>query len=444
MDDLHNVTIASVAQALAADYFSIYYVNTENDRFIEYSASSEYQELGIETEGEDFFNLSRKNIRRIIHPDDRDFFLERFTKEKVLSALFTQPTFTLTYRLMFGDTPTYVHMKATRMKDRSDCHIVIGVSNIDDQMKAQEEYQKAKKASLTYSRIAQALAGDYFSIYVVDPETERFSEYSATEEYDTLGIEKGGENFFETSRSNIQKVIYPEDRDMLLSVFTKENLMKELEENGIFTFNYRLLFGENPTYVSMKATLMTDDEGRYLIIGVNNIDAQMRREYEYARNLSAAKDKAYRDQLTGVKSKHAFSEAEERLEQQIADGSAEPFSIIVCDVNGLKQINDTLGHKAGDEFIKKACAVICKTFDHSPVFRIGGDEFVVISSGADYDRRDELMTQIQEHNQAALKTGGAVIACGMSSFDPERDKNISDVFERADELMYSNKKRLKE
>lgn len=194
--DIESVTAASVAQALASDYFSIYYVNTETDRFIEYSASSAYQDLGIETNGDDFFELSRKNIMRVIYPEDRDMFLQSFTKEKVLATLFAHPTFTLTYRLMFGDKPTYVHMKATRMKDRDDNHIVIGVSNIDEQMKAEAAYAESRAKALTYSRIAQALAEDYFSIYYVDMLTDRFIEYSSHASYDDLGIEKDGEDFF--------------------------------------------------------------------------------------------------------------------------------------------------------------------------------------------------------------------------------------------------------
>jgi diguanylate cyclase (GGDEF)-like protein len=150
---------------------------------------------------------------------------------------------------------------------------------------------------------------------------------------------------------------------------------------------------------------------------------------------------ANRDALTGVKSKHAYIEAEDRINEDIRNGSEGEFAVAVCDLNDLKLINDTKGHKAGDEYIVKACQIICKVFDHSPVFRIGGDEFVAILRNSDYENRAELRDRIGESNSS--NTDGVIIACGIAEFDKERDSFLADVFERADEAMYNNKKELK-
>jgi diguanylate cyclase (GGDEF)-like protein len=111
------------------------------------------------------------------------------------------------------------------------------------------------------------------------------------------------------------------------------------------------------------------------------------------------------------------------------------------DVNDLKKINDTRGHQAGDQYLCEACAVICDTFKHSPVFRIGGDEFAVISQEYDYENIEELIQTINEHNAEARRTGGVVVACGMSRFD--NDDCVAVVFDRADHNMYENKNALK-
>jgi len=129
-------------------------------------------------------------------------------------------------------------------------------------------------------RIAQALAADYFSIYYVDLETDDFVEYSAQQNYRELGIENEGADFFALSRRNIPRVVYTEDQEKILAVFTKENLLRELAKDGTLTLTYRLMIGGQPTYVSMKATQMADQHDPHLVIGINNIDAQMRREQE--------------------------------------------------------------------------------------------------------------------------------------------------------------------
>ncbi len=151
---------------------------------------------------------------------------------------------------------------------------------------------------------------------------------------------------------------------------------------------------------------------------------------------------ANRDALTGVKTKNVFAGAEEQWNSRIASGEPVAFAVVVCDVNGLKRVNDTLGHKAGDQLIKDAAAVVCTTFKHSPVYRIGGDEFVAVLSGADYEDRLDLIRNIQEKVEQAAMEGGVVLACGMAEFD-SMDKCFADVFNRADQAMYENKKMLK-
>lgn len=295
-----SITYSRIAQALAEDYFSIYYVDMVTDHFIEYSSDENYRELGIDRDGDDFFALSRNNIRRVMHEEDQGAFLAAFTKENIQNVLDKHKTFTLSYRLIMRGIPTWVSMKATRMKDEDGNHIIIGINNIDAQMKQQAEYRQAEENRITYSRVAQALAGDYFSIYVVDPDTDSFFEYSSTGKYEELGVEKAGEDFFGVSRRNMSRIIDPADRDRFMGTFYKEKIMSILERDGSFTMKYRLVFSEGPVFVSMKATLLEDNDGRHLIIGTNNIDAQMKREQEYQRKMAEARTSARNDFLANM------------------------------------------------------------------------------------------------------------------------------------------------
>ncbi len=171
---------------------------------------------------------------------------------------------------------------------------------LDDAKRAEEEYRQVAAEQISYGKVAQALAGDYFSIYIVDPDTDRFVQYSATKEYDGLGLDKSGDDFFETSRRNMARLIYEEDWDRYMGIFTKEKLMFILRRDGSFTMKYRLMFGNTPIWVSMKATLLTDEDGQHLIIGTNNIDAQMKREQEYQQHIAEARTSARNDFLANM------------------------------------------------------------------------------------------------------------------------------------------------
>ena len=87
--------------------------------------------------------------------------------------------------------------------------------------------------------------------------------------------------------------------------------------------------------------------------------------------------------------------------------------------------------------------MICRVYQHSPVFRIGGDEFVAFLEGEDFKNRDSLIKSFNEEVEKNLRSGGPVVAAGMGIFKPESDLRFDDVFSRADARMYEQKKLLK-
>lgn len=152
------------------------------------------------------------------------------------------------------------------------------------------------------------------------------------------------------------------------------------------------------------------------------------------------------DSLTGVKNITAYNEKMEELASLIGGESVPGFAIVLCDVNNLKVENDTFGHASGDKYIKNNCYILCHVFDHSPVYRIGGDEFAVVLQGEDFNNRDPLMVRLAEDFAAAetksnSDNGKASMSFGLAVFDPELDKSPADVVKRADVIMYEMKKR---
>ena len=155
----------------------------------------------------------------------------------------------------------------------------------------------------------------------------------------------------------------------------------------------------------------------------------------------------YRDPLTGLRNTTSYKAWVVDFDKKIESEDIS-FGVVVLDLNDLKKANDTYGHNVGNKLITAASQIISDTFKRSPVFRIGGDEFVVILQNHDLDERELLFAQFAsacanasvDANNTALPVS---IAKGFSIFDPNTDTQFSDVFNRADDEMYKNKSGMK-
>lgn len=174
------------------------------------------------------------------------------------------------------------------------------------------------------------------------------------------------------------------------------------------------------------------------------LEDALQREQSHHNELKFAWQTAYTDSLTGLKNKLAYIETEEQKDVLISNRSAMPFAIAIFDLNDLKTINDCFGHKAGDQYIIRASHVIRDHFRHSPIFRIGGDEFVALLEGRDYEDRDALQHSFDKMmDEANRQRNTLIIAMGLSDYDAEEDHAFHHVFARADHEMYLRKRQLK-
>lgn len=187
----------------------------------------------------------------------------------------------------------------------------------------------------------------------------------------------------------------------------------------------------------VKVSCDTGDELQEL---TNNITimAEKTKEYiEYINNM------ARKDALTGLRNKTDYA----MYVQDINETTEEKqYAIVLFDVNNLKFVNDNYGHEKGDELIKAASQIICKFFPHSPVFRVGGDEFVAIVDSEDYETRDEIISEFHKYMYLMKNSTDIMdvcIACGMAVCGEDGEK-YEDIFKIADKNMYDNKVKLKD
>ena len=165
--------------------------------------------------------------------------------------------------------------------------------------------------------------------------------------------------------------------------------------------------------------------------------------------ISDLNSRAYTDAMTGVKNKGTFGIYAGRINDEIrrlGPENAPEFAIVIFDCNYLKHINDEHGHERGDIYLKTACNLICRVFAHSPVFRLGGDEFGTILQKEDYQQRDALLADFdrsaKEISDAAAQPWEQIsVSHGMAAFQPGKDASVEEVMARADRKMYEDKKK---
>ena len=175
------------------------------------------------------------------------------------------------------------------------------------------------------------------------------------------------------------------------------------------------------------------------------LDRKARKEEYLVRDLNR---RVNVDALTSVRNKGAFDDYIRNLQEKLDGGNTLEFAVGMFDCDNLKHINDSHGHDKGDIYLKKASMLICKVFQHSPVFRVGGDEFAVVLMNEDFKNRVDLMNQFEDRqkeswNSAEHKWQEIRVAFGFAIHDSIKDQSVSDTVRRADKIMYENKRQSK-
>lgn len=238
---------------------------------------------------------------------------------------------------------------------------------------------------------------------------------------------------------------------VIFIVWTDSNITWPIRqlERSVVQLAVRSHGQRNPDALVLRVPpIHTDNEIESLAQAIGQMSEDMR-DYvksilDTERELARMNVIAHKDALTHVKNKTAYERCSEELQERIGREKLE-FAILMADVNRLKQINDAFGHERGDQYLKNCCAILCEVFSRSPIFRIGGDEFVAVLTGEDYLERKLLLRRARDVFQAAEELPEAEpwerasVSLGLAEYRERRDKRVKDVFERADRLMYREK-----
>ncbi len=246
---------------------------------------------------------------------------------------------------------------------------------------------------------------------------------------------------------------------MILLLYFNRNVIKSVTMLSETAKNYCSENNDVVHHAFEKLHFSTNDEISELLSSMKQMETDMnanitslldtkvalRETEEKANNMQ---ELAVKDALTGIRNKMAYDHEVRKLEADLADGFNE-FGLAMIDLNYLKRTNDTYGHEKGNISIRRLCMLVCEVFEHSTVFRIGGDEFIVVLKFRDYKNVDNLVDEFNARLEQAQSDGTLnpweqiSAAIGYAKFDKTVDKTVDDVFKKADQAMYERKVAMK-
>jgi len=423
----------NIINALGTIYQNVYAVDAKTGNFTIYRMSNTINEKYRNS----FSTITYKDaiaayVKNEVIGEDRILFKAVCDVEKVKELLKDKNEYSFIYRIKRNNEIHYYQCYILRPSENSE-EFVAAFKDVDQMMQKQIEDQQHLNDLIdmqtTQISILSSLSGIYLTSHLIDLEKDFVVEFNTTKEV-RLHV-KDNEYAHIQMKKVMEAVVIPEYLDEVLAFTNLSTIAKRLRGKKIISKEFIGNFHGwiRASFISVE----TDKDGIPLkvLFVTQVIDDEKRKE----ENLIST---ANQDELTGLYNRHAYETDLRELKKSVAD---ENFVYISFDVNGLKTVNDTLGHEAGDELIRGAAECLTKAFGkYGKVYRSGGDEFQAIIS-AD----EQTLAKIKESFEVITEqwTGKLVaelrISAGYVTRAEDPQLKINDIVKLADQRMYKNK-----
>ena len=322
--------------------------------------------------------------------------------------------------------------RIARREDGSPISIVGFFIDIDDKKKLEESLKEADAEKTEQLRILKSLADMYYSMHLINLKTGTITEYSSGGELKEFLDKKIPAT--EKMRLIMENVIVPQYRDSAIK-FTDLTTISE-RMRGIKTLSSEFIGQHTGWFIANFISVETDNDGCPTVVLFSTQIIDERKQKEQVLFL-----RSVTDDMTGFLNRRAY---EAQLEYYRRNPIPDNLVFTMFDINQLKQVNDTLGHAAGDELIY-GFAAIAEKLKHlqgknKKIYRTGGDEFV----GIFYLTPDEYAIGEREFFIHVNQWQGRLvknmsIAAGHACKVDYPDANIDELAKLADERMYKAK-----
>ncbi|HTL48824.1 MAG TPA: diguanylate cyclase [Verrucomicrobiae bacterium] len=249
-------------------------------------------------------------------------------------------------------------------------------------------------------------------------------------------------DFIENRTMPYFEIIHPEDRDHV-----KRSIKTGMENRQPFIVEYRIKHKDGTirwVYEKGQGYFGRENKLQWLDGVLFDITDRKEMERKLAETLEKVKNLSLTDELTQLYNRRGFiTHAEQQI--RVSDRKKRPISILFADLDGMKEINDQLGHKMGDQALIETAAILNNTFRKADVIaRLGGDEFAVLAVETNEETAvvmsDRLQKNIREFNEQTGLPFKLAISTGISTYDPENPCSLEKLLERADDEMYKMKR----
>lgn len=403
--------------------FSIY-IDAETEKFRVLSSNEYVDKAGM---CENAFEYLRANVDYSVGEEYKSDLKKWFDKTVILKELKEQGTISRDFYSSLADEWFKgIFMVGDYDANGEIAHIIYGCQNINETKKAEIE---SKKEILDKYNLLKSVSDIYYSLHEIDLVHNSVTAYKSQGYVNEIvNYSNGADQMMKNVMNTVTKSQYINAALEFTDLTTlperlknKKVISAEFEGNSIGWFTAQFI------------TVEKDEEGNVtkVIFTTNSIDDIKRKEEDLIYQSNT-------DELTGAYNRRAYEEAVTELEQS---GLRKDFVYISVDVNGLKAVNDTIGHKAGDELIQGAYACLAGTVGaYGKVFRTGGDEFIVLAGAC----REKLTNVLEELNSVTERWSGSLVdslamSYGYVTGEEAGDMSIHDIALLADKRMYEDK-----